>query len=143
MDTSQLIRPHNLFLPDRVACFIDQEQEMNIVHGSDGKSQKNVLAKMFNEHTFLTKDMDAERRVVNSNRCLIQRDMNLFNLITFDRLFFVCSQTVMVFLFILLSMVRDNEDTNIWISDAVLHEYNLVTLYSVKHSYNLQRYSRM
>lgn len=138
MDTSQLV--HNveaMFRPDRTACFVDQEQETNMVKTANFP-QKSLLARIFNEKTFFPEEMVYERHLLNSDRCLIQRDAAMMELQKSDHVYFVGSQTVMSFILMFASMLLKSR--SVWISDEPLYEYPLVSYFSTRHSRNPQRY---
>ena len=132
---------HDLFSSDRVACFFDQEQ-MNMIHSL--KMQKSLLSKIFNEKTTFPKEMAFERRLLKRDRCLIrpQEDQDLIDLTKSDRIFFVFSQTVLAFILMLLSFMKDRM-RGIWVAEEIIEEYNLVGYYSKRHPYNAVRYKRM
>lgn len=143
VDTSQLIKSlHDLFRPDRIACFLDQEQEMNMIQSSNVR-QNNLLSKLFKERTFFSKEMEFERSLLKRDRCLIRQDPGLMDLTRSDRIFFVASQTVLAFMLILLSLVEKDRKRGIWIAEEIIEEYNLVGYYSKRHPYNAVRYKLM
>ena len=141
VDTSQLIKNRDdIFRADRVACFVDQEQEMNIIQSSKNL-QKSLLSKIFHEKTFFSEDMVPERQLLKRDRCFVKRDFSLLNLIKSPHVFFVCSQTIMDFILVLISMLE--KGTSLWISEEIVQQYNLVLYYTARHSYNRQRYTTM
>ena len=141
VDTSQLIKNrYDIFRSSRVACFLDHEQEMNIIQASKFR-QKSLLSKIFYEKTFLSPGMVTERQLLKGDRCIGKHDVSLINLIKSEHVFFVGSQFLMDFVLALLSMFE--KGLSIWVSEESVEEYNLVTYYSDRHSYNRQRYTTM
>lgn len=137
VDTSKLISsPQDIFRSRRTACFLDQDQEINMVR-NPGFPKKALLYRVFNERTFFAKDMIAEKEMFKSDRCIIKGNVNFAS----DRTFFVAAQTFMSFLLVLISMFEKSK--SIWISDESLYEYSLVAYYSKRHPYNQQRYDSM
>ena len=141
VDTTQLINSiDDIFLSDRVACFVDQEQEMNMIYNKNFP-QTHVLSRIFKEKTTFPKDMVTEINLLKNDKCLAQRDPSMQVLVNSDRIFFIGSQTLMAFIFVLATMFTKSR--NIWVSNEPLSEYSLVAYHSARHSYNQLRYNRM
>lgn len=141
VDTSQLINSiDDIFLSDRVACFSDQEQEINIIY-SKNFPQTHVLSRIFKEKTSFPKEMATERNLLKNDRCLAPRDPSMQVLVNSDLVLFIGSQVLIAFILVVASMFTSNR--NIWVSKESLLEYQLVAYHNARHSYNQERYNRM
>lgn len=123
----------------RTGCFMDQEQEINMIHSSRFP-RNHLLSRIYNEKNFFSSEMNAERKVLNNDRCLLQRDPGSLTLMSSDRLFFVASQTLLNVIIVLASLLTKN--LKFWASEFV-NEYNVAAYYSARHTYNQERYERM
>lgn len=131
----------NIFRPDRVACFVDQEQEMNMIESARSPTNQNLLSRIFHERTYFSEEMVAERQLLQSDRCLLKRDPSLLKLMKSEHVFLVASQPLTGFLLAFMSMFMKGE--SVWLSEQIIQEYNLVLYYTARHSYNKQRYKTM
>lgn len=123
-------------------CFVDQELEMTMIQNKNFP-QKSLLARIFNEKTFLGKHMTVERQLLNSSRCLVKRAMStrMIDLLTSENVYYVGSESLMTFVLSLLPMLRKNH--NLWVPDESLYEISLGIYFSRRHSYNARRYHSM
>ena len=126
VDTSHLVNsPSEILLSDRVACFLDQEQEMSMLQASNFP-RNHLLYRVFNEKTYFSEDMDAERKLVKNERCFLQRDPSMERLSMSEKIFFVGSHTLLSFVLPFIGMLEKARQKGIWISGEHLFEYNLV-----------------
>lgn len=137
VNTKQLVNSlQDVLLTDRVACFADQEQEMNLLN-MPNFPKNNLLYRVFNEKTKLPPDLKAERKLLQNDHCFLHRDPSLEGLSTSDRVFFLGSQTMLSFMLTIMAMVPSIREKGIWISGETLFEYNLVRTTQVSFLWSL------
>lgn len=137
IDTSKLIKTEEeIFKSDKVACFIDGEQEMNIAKSPNAN---NLLSKIYNKKTYLRSDMVKERKMLNKDRCLIKKDTSMFDLFQSD-IFNIGSQVF--FDFLLLYQSQLDLIKKIWLSDQKIMEYDLVMYFNNEGAFNRWYFSR-
>lgn len=136
VDTSELLTDkRDIFSSRHVACFFYDQQEMNMAKTSPAN---NLLTRIFRKKTYLRPDQVKEREVVQNDRCFVvagEKNLELMN----SDLFMVSSELHFSFFLGFVSAVDFHK--TFWVG-KVIHEYNLVTYYSLRDSNNREYFDK-
>lgn len=136
VDTSKLVKDEReVFSSRHVACFFYDQQEMNMAVTSP---TDNLLTRIFKRKTYFRPDQVKEKQIVQNDRCLVvagEKNLELMN----SDLFMVSSELHFSFFLGFISAVDFHQ--TFWIG-KVIHEYNLVSYYSLRHAQNRELFDK-
>ena len=136
VDTTELVKDErDIFSSRHVACFFYDQQEMNMAKASP---TNNLLTRIFRHKTYFRPDQVKEREIVQNDRCFVvagEKNLELMN----SDLFMVSSELHFSFFLGFVSAVDFRK--TFWVG-KVIHEYNLVTYYSLRNSNNREFFDK-
>lgn len=65
----------------KVSCFIENESEIKIAQTA---SKSSIMYRIYEEKIGLREDMVKERKLIKSDRCVLEKDSSMFGLVGSD-----------------------------------------------------------
>ena len=103
----------------KVSCFMKNENEAKIAQTA---SKNSTMDRIWTEKTYLPAEMVKERKLIKSDRCVLEKDTTMFGLIGSD-VVIIGSESLSYYAFMLMASADWSVKT--WLLQKNVYQYNL------------------